>query len=295
MAFMDKFLFFWTHYNTQIVQGVIAIILLMVTFLVWGALISPKTSGHEDAESAGRAAGSTEEIEKMLKKLMEDQAGRPAMLEGAGASIDPASLDAAVAAQVETYKKGIAEKEALIKQLEVKVQEAEKAAASAPAADAGNSAELEGKVKNLEARLQEYEIIAEDISDLAKFKDENAKLTKELEALKAAKAAAPAAPAPEPAAAPAPAAAAAPTPAPAAPAPEPAAAAPAEAAAEPAAAAPAAAEGDFSIDDELMKEFAAAVEGQKSGSLTEEKAPQAVTNEEGELIDKFGEFVAKKN
>lgn len=283
MVFMDKFLLFWTHYNTQIIQSVIAVILIMVTFLVWGALVSPRPSSSEESTSASGSANAAE-IEKTLQKILENQANRPVMVEGAGASLDPAAIDAAVAAQTAALKKTMADKEAMIKQLEAKVQEAEKAGAAASAGAAGgggNSAELDAKIKDLEARLQEYEIIAEDISDLAKFREENDKLKKELEALRAGAKAAPAPAAPAAAAAPAPAAPTAPTPEPTA--------APA------AAPAPAAESTEFAIDDELMKEFAAAVEGQKSGALAEENAVPPKAKEEGELMDSFGEFVAKKS
>jgi len=44
--------------------------------------------------------------------------------------------------------------------------------------------DYEAKIKELESRLAEYEIISEDIADLSFFKEENVRLTKELESLR---------------------------------------------------------------------------------------------------------------
>jgi hypothetical protein len=192
--------------------------------------------------------------------------------------------------------------------------------APAPAGDAGISSEerdeLNGKLRDLEARLAEYEIISEDIADLSKYREENDDLKKQIEALKSAPAAAaPATPAAPPAAAPQPppAAAAAPPPQPPPPAPEPEApaapklaapdpepdlmAAVAEMSPEPAAPAE---ESSSIIDDDLMKEFAAAVEGQKALDQAADKAgdgsEKATKNPDDtdKLMDQFEDFVGNK-
>lgn len=190
--------------------------------------------------------------------------------------------------------------------------------------------DLMGKIRDLEARLAEYEIISEDIADLSRYREENDNLKKEIDTLKAGAAAAPAAPVPaaapvaaaepvaaapappppppEPVAAPAPVAetvAAAPVveaasvdaeieaavaamanqaaeaPAEVAPAPPPVEAAP-EAAAVPV--------DESVIDDDLMKEFAAAVQGQKDVSAAKKADAEA-----GKLINEFENFVTKKS
>lgn len=199
--------------------------------------------------------------------------------------------------------------------------------------------DLLGKIRDLEARLAEYEIISEDIADLSRYREENDNLKKEIEALKAGvPAAAPVAPPADPLAVSAPAAEEPVAPAataPAAPAaaesspeatPEPApeAAAPMDAELEaavaamadqaveaPAAevaeapsveAAPAPASPDESvIDDDLMKEFAAAVQGQKDLSAAAGKAgdgkaaAKKADAESDKLMNEFENFVTKKS
>lgn len=116
---------------------------------------------------------------------------------------------------------------------------------------------LKSKYEEAQARLSEYEIIEDDIADLSMFKDENAKLKKELENLKAQLASGPATPAAAAPTAPVESAAAefvettvpevvAEAPAPAPPVTE---------------SAPKADKFELNADDDVMKEFAAAVDG----------------------------------
>jgi hypothetical protein len=197
---------------------------------------------------------------------------------------------------------------------------------AAPAAAVDTSA-LDNKIKDLEARLAEYEIISEDIADLSRYKEENEQLKTEITGLKQAPpaAAAPAAPTPAAPTPAAPVAEAAPAPAPTLePEPTPevaaepaiteadvdAAIAAAEAEATPAtepapevaATEAAPAESESIIDDELMKEFAAAVENQKKDNLDSvaEKAGKGEaaagkTTEDSQLMDEFENFVNKKS
>lgn len=193
------------------------------------------------------------------------------------------------------------------------------AAAAAGSADSGQSAELAAKVKDLEARLSEYEIISEDIADLSRFREENEELRKQLEGLQKGLGASYAPPVEEAAPAAATPAAAEPAPAPVE---EPIAAEPdaaepvsepiseteiamepvVESAIEPTPA-PAADAGSELIDDELMKEFAAAVEGQKKEALDSAAAkagegtekPKESADESEKLMNEFENFVAKKS
>ncbi|MEK2646097.1 hypothetical protein [Bdellovibrio sp. BCCA] len=267
------------------------------------------------------------QLEKTLQKILDNQAqsGKPAARNGGGASEDfglDVDLDemekssasslkatgAAVAsgesaAEVSQLRLSLTEShqkiETLQKQLKEALTAAEEAAASGGAPAAGvseggaNSAandELAGKVRDLEARLAEYEIISEDIADLSRYREENDQLKKELEGLKAGgakPAAAAAAPAPE-----APKVEAAPEPEPApAPVPEVADAQETQAQ-EPSS--------DL-IDDELMREFAAAVEGQKALDKAAEKAgdgseaAKSGNDESDKLMNEFENFVSKKS
>lgn len=303
---IDKFLSFWSQHNTVIIEGLVALIVLLSLFVAYRAFFGKKESGGSSAELGGGL--DAVQLEKTLQKILENQNGSgKASRAGAdlGVDVDLDNMDkgegggaasAELTAEVAQLKQALNESRKKAETLQGKVKEAEDKAAQAAAAGGGAPAEagmsaqekedLSGKIRDLEARLAEYEIISEDIADLSRYREENEELRKELDNVKSA----------APAAAPAP---AAPAPAPAAPPPpEPVPEAPvAEAApAEPSV-------GADLIDDELMKEFAAAVEGQQNKSL--EKAAQKAGDgsqaakdtgdDASQLMDEFENFVAKKS
>lgn len=230
-------------------------------------------------------------IEEKLKELLETQKSAPVPVMATEGG-NPEEL-ARFTKELESMRVKLEEKEKEIEGLK-----------SQPAAPSGaGSAELEAQIKDLKARLEEYEVIADDIADLSRYRKENDQLKQEIDKLKGGAPAAPAAAAPPPAA---PAAAApepaAPPPAPAAEAPAPAAAAPTPA--PPPAPAPAAAPADTGelLDDDLMKAFAEAVAGQKSGTLEKGEAtpppappvdPSVTTAEDAKLMQDFESFVKK--
>jgi hypothetical protein len=312
---MEKFLEFWSHYNATIIEGLVALILISVIFLAYRMFFGSKGPEVFDAAGGGSVTLDTSHIEKTLQKILDQQqtaakASPSAKDDGKGAG-SPASAE--LIHEVSHLKKTVEEKDRQIVQLKTQVDVAEKLAAQSAtaAAAAANGAavaaapveaaassglsekerqDYEAKIKELEARLAEYEIISEDIADVSFFKEENARLNSELEALRSGgapqAAAAPAAAAFTPAAAPVVEAAPA--------AKEPDEALLAEFAAQaPAAAAPAipeaSAEAASAIDDSLMAEFARAVEGQKEGTLEE----SAKTDEDAKLLEEFENFSKK--
>ncbi|WP_374033592.1 hypothetical protein ACES2I_12665 [Bdellovibrio bacteriovorus] len=330
---IEKFLSFWDHHNTSIIEGLLGLIILLALFLAFRAFFAKKGSSSTTAEN-GQGIDAAQ-LEKTLQKILDNQSHAPAAksrpaaedlgvdvemdesplsTKKAQASAGSSSADAAAAvaesaAEVAQLRLSLSENHQKVETLQAQLQEA---LAAAQAASAGGGAgaggeggmssaekeELNGKLRDLEARLAEYEIISEDIADLSRYRDENEDLKKQLEALKAgAPAAAAAAPA-EPVTAPAPAAEPEPV---AEPVPEPVAPA-AEVAAEPASEAPADSGGGSDlIDDDLMKEFAAAVEGQRALDKAAEKAgdgsEEAAKNgdETNQLMSEFENFVTKKS
>ncbi len=328
---IDQILQFFSQHNVAIIEGLVAAIILLGLFVGYRGFF-----GKKDAESGLGGGLDTAQLEKTLQKILDNQGHAPKTGDDALAAAfkDGAAGHGESPEEVQQLKVSLSEN---IKELEVlraELQIAEKkvaelqanppagggdAAAAAPAVD---TSELDNKIKDLEARLAEYEIISEDIADLSRYKEENEQLKTEISGLKQGAAAAPAAaPTPAPAA---PVAEAAPAPAPAAPAeptPEVAAepaiteadvdaalaaaeaeAAPAEPAPEVAATEAAPAESESVIDDELMREFAAAVEGQKNKDLDSvaEKAGKGEaaagkSAEDSQLMDEFENFVNKKS
>ena len=257
---LESALQFVMNHNAGLIESLIALILLSVLFLAFRAFRAP-----EETSAGGAGLGNLAQLEETLKKLLDKAAVVPAA-GSTGAASGGASPE--LLGEIETLKNSLLEKQNEIEQLKVAG-----GAAGAAAANAGMSedekAKLEAQLKELKGKLDEYEIISEDIADLSFYKEENAKLVKQLEAVKGGAAALPpSTPAPaEPVAAPAPVAPPAPTPeappapqpAPVAPVPEPQSAAPPPAEAAVAEAAP------LGVDDDLMAEFARAVEEQTSG------------------------------
>lgn len=329
---IEKFLSFWDHHNTSIIEGLLGLIILLALFLAFRAFFAKKGSSSTNAEN-GQGLDAAQ-LEKTLQKILDNQSSAPAAksraaaedlgvdvemdesplttkkaqasaASGAAASAEAAAVVAESAAEVAQLRLSLSENHQKVETLQAQLQEA---LAAAQAASSGGGAgggeggmsaaekeELSGKLRDLEARLAEYEIISEDIADLSRYRDENEDLKKQLEALKAG---APAASAPTPAPA-APVQAEAPA---AEPIPEPAAAPAAEVAAElaPEAAADSGGGSDL-IDDDLMKEFAAAVEGQRALDKAAEKAgdgsEEAAKNgdETNQLMSEFENFVTKKS
>lgn len=268
-------------HNTTIIEVLIGCTLLFTLFIAIRSFMTAK----EPAPEGGLA--NLGDLEGTLKKILEQASQVPAagVVAAAGGSEDTQKLATEInqlKAELETRQKTIEELKA--------AGGAAAGASAAPAAAGGMSdeekAKLDAQLKELQAKLSEYEIISEDIADLSFYKEQNAKLTKELEAIKGGAAPAASAAPPPPAqkvdAAPAGATAEAPAkpkeepaivgksktsePAPVevASAPE---APPVVAAAEAApvaAAAPAADPAVNVVDNDLMAEFNAAVEKQQS-------------------------------
>lgn len=176
----------------MIIKVLIALVLFMIIYMAFRLFF-----GAETTPVATSSSLDTVQLEKTLQKILEAQGKSPVMatpvagaapaggeiLKAAGAS------SSGTVAELEALKKELAEKEILLGQAR---QEAAKAVAvanavAAPAAAAENSgksneavSKLELKIKDLEARLAEYEIISEDIADLSFYKEENARLQNEL-------------------------------------------------------------------------------------------------------------------
>lgn len=231
---MGSFFEFYFRHQNGIIESLLILVVVITLYVGFRALFS---SGGEGV------GGDLGQLEETLKKLLEQKSESGA---------DPAMLVQAQAAQeqlrvqVEQLKKELVEKEARL---------ADSSANAGAGLDVDERKKLDGQIKELQNKLAEYEIISEDIADLSHFKEENVRLKKELEAVRqgggSAAASAPVAAAtPDPVATPAPAA-------------EVAAPAPAAAAVAEPAPAPAAAAGSDIIDDDIMAEFARAVEAQK--------------------------------
>lgn len=293
-----------------------ALIILLSLFVGYRGFFGKKDAGSSDAGGGLDAV----QLEKTLQRILDNQSKSNAATHADSATehadIDhshdkpaPAGTSPEAAAEMAQLKAAVAEGRKKAEALQIKVKEAEeKAAAAIAAAGSGGAAapadgmseqekeDFAAKIRDLEARLAEYEIISEDIADLSRYREENDELRKELDNVKSNQAAAPVAAAPAPAApqaaapvAPPPVEAAPPAPAPEVPVAE---VAPMEESPN----------ADL-IDDELMREFAAAVEGQQNKTLEKvvEKAGDGTTeakdigDDSTKLMSEFENFVTKKS
>lgn len=301
---VERFLLFWSHHNQTIIQVLIVLTLLFIVALVFLTLFGSK----DEFSEKGSAAQISPDLEKSLQRMLENQAqAKSAVFDfSKGEANAPVVSNANNSAahqeamdQLEKVKAEMAAREKSIQDLKTQLEAAQSASQAAPAS---NNSGLEARIKELEARLSEYDIISEDIADLSKFKEENEKLKKQLSQL----ASAPVAAAPKPVET---------APLPDLP-PEPAGTPKLEVepATEPVAASaphlevvteptpevvteppPEDPEVNSAIDDDLMKEFAAAVESQKAATSAANpiQAPPASAESE-DLMGQFENFVQKK-
>lgn len=307
---IEKFLSFWSQHNTAIIEGLVALVIILSLFLAFRSFFAKKSK--EEVSEAGHSSFDASELEKTLQKILQSHgkvaASQRVTTPGEDLGMDvsledlekpsPAAAKAAPAgavmespAEVAQLRLTLSESQKKIEGLQGQLEEAlkkssqaEMAAANSAGAGSGmtekEKEDLTTKLRDLEARLGEYEIISEDIADLSRFREENEQLKKELNALRAGGGSA------------APASEIIPTPST-----TPVEAPPVEV--TPVEAAPVDAGSDSSlIDDELMKEFAAAVEGQKSAGVVEKAGAGTETpktDETEQLMTEFENFVSKKS
>lgn len=140
---------------------------------------------------SGDIPQSNEQIEELLNRILEktekwDQL-TPATAPKEGESV------AVNSTELETAKKELAKLKESLEAKERELAEARKLASASSAestspssegAGEGNNKEYLEKIAELETKLAEYEVLEDDIADLSLYKEENARLKKEVERLK---------------------------------------------------------------------------------------------------------------
>jgi hypothetical protein len=170
---------------------------LVVLFLVTSMLLLLRQLGSKRAEGdagvsndAGGAIINIGEIETALKRVLASQSYAAEQAADAADGTAPAPV-----VRVETDPKlvqALKDRDAKIKQMEAELEQTRSIAAamaapteSAGGVDPAKLVELEEKLTELKSRLAEYEIIEDDIADLSIYKEENAKLKKSIEDMRA--------------------------------------------------------------------------------------------------------------
>jgi len=207
---IDQILTFWSLHNTTIIESLIVVILALVMIL---AYLSFFGSSDADSSSDGGVSLSGRDLSQVLNTVLQAQSAMGSMA-GAGAAgmrvSDssagggfPQSTEAPSGSpttgspdisgyihEIERSKVELANREKTIEDLKIQIKKAQeevgaataKAAATPPAGEITD--DVKRKMADLEQRLAEYEIISEDIADLSKYKEENSRLTEELEKLR---------------------------------------------------------------------------------------------------------------
>lgn len=157
---IGKYIEYFMSHN-QLVFGItLAVIFALCCFLLYRLFF------YQEAQTSNAHAASSADvgqIEETLKKILSQTA-----------TIAPTS-PGALPPEVEKLKADLEVSQKMVDELKVRAQDS----------GTDNTPELLAKIKILEDRLTEYEIIEDDIADLSVYKEENAKLKRQLEAIKA--------------------------------------------------------------------------------------------------------------
>lgn len=173
------------HFVPTHIEQIIAV--LGALFLVTTILLLIRSLKEQPREDSSLDVGT---IEGALKRVLAQNPQTVIEKVVAGEDGAPSNL-----ADIAPLKNALAEKEKQLAVLNNELADAKAAAtnaianaqlnSSAPAGDSGQSAHavaaLEMEIADLKAKLAEYEIIEDDIADLALYKEENARLKREIE------------------------------------------------------------------------------------------------------------------
>jgi hypothetical protein len=156
------------NHNTAIIVAISIVITLLLLIYSTRIFLSDSSSGTTGINNSVDLP----QIETLLKQVLEKSHNVKTSAEISGAS-QVGSPGEDVLNQIKKLEE----------ELKVKQAEIEAAKNQTTGIDPEEKLKLEGRIRELEAKLTEYEIIAEDIADLSRFKEENAVLKKKIEEL----------------------------------------------------------------------------------------------------------------
>lgn len=193
---MSSFLDWLTSNNTQIIQIVFTILLVLLSIYVYRIF----TSSPQPTNFSGSSSGDIGQVEQKLNQILEHQkiSGQVSTI-GSGQSAAVATDE-----ELDRLKSEIYNLRQQLNESEKKVFELTPGDNASSAVDGESSAEVAAtvslpedlvKIKEmnkeidvLKAKLSDYEIIAEDISDLSDLREENKSLKEKLESLQGSEA-----------------------------------------------------------------------------------------------------------
>lgn len=176
---MSQFLDFLFNNNSMIIQILIPAVLVLVLFLAYRSF-----SMDDDEETTASGGMSAKELEAALAKVLEKANAVPTpaiALQMEGVKNDEQAQK--LLKEIEHLKGELDAAKAGMEQAKTQAA-ASGSATPAAGADPAETEKLKKQLEEMKAKLGEYEIIAEDIADLSFYKEQAAKLQKEIEVLK---------------------------------------------------------------------------------------------------------------
>ncbi|OFZ12417.1 MAG: hypothetical protein A2Z20_06625 [Bdellovibrionales bacterium RBG_16_40_8] len=185
---MEALIHFLIYYNDKIIAITLGVFCLLSAIIIWREFFVKKE------EKSVTANFDFSQIEESLKKILNQTNTAIGKLSNAETvTTTPVPQPAGVSTEltkivgINTLEgKPIKDIEGIKEELDERAKLIEELCAQVKKSAADLSPELLEKISDLEERLAEYEIIEDDIADLSVFKEENARLKKELETIKIA-------------------------------------------------------------------------------------------------------------
>ncbi len=184
---MSQILLWYSKYNSNIIQLLFILIGVLLVVFIFRLFFSAKTTAAAE-NSETQLMSATENIENKINQILQSQSQKNIILGSAsGASEDSAEVFEKMQAEIFNLKQTLKEKENEIAQKQTVANVAGLGATSGAVGTAMTSqtsvTEIDGyklQIEDLKNRLSDYEVIAEDIADLHKLREENQKLVAQL-------------------------------------------------------------------------------------------------------------------
>jgi hypothetical protein len=158
------------NYNTLIIVGTSGVIIALLLLL--GARHLVQVSHEDEGGFSSKAKGFSSSLDaEKMEALLEQVLSKTASFSGV---TDAQNLNAHIGPEA------LKEVQSLKDELKKKQEEIEIVKKQAQSVNPEEKQKFQEQVQGLEARLSEYEIIAEDIADLSRFKEENSELKKKI-------------------------------------------------------------------------------------------------------------------
>lgn len=167
---MGQLLDWYSKYNSTIIQTLAVLIGLLLCFFIFRIFFSVKPVVNENQFSNQKSKISTENIDNKVNEILESENKRNL----ASGDKSSESSELVEKLQVEIYNL----KQTLKEQTTVSAAEPQAATGASQ-----ESTEYIKQIEDLKNRLSDYEVIADDIADLKKIRDENKMLQAQLASL----------------------------------------------------------------------------------------------------------------